>query len=155
MAHTNESPPPYEIVLIGEKVVFDKAEKISTEITLRDLGVRKEISAPGTYFGFMVVWDGKAYKRNPISRGPWNGAQHLFPKAAVRLEILLKDFPVPAEALIEGRHSMALKDAFAESNTITVFIEKSSDEHPGLPDRTKPQSVIPNPSNTAARNRLK
>jgi hypothetical protein len=149
-----ESPTPYEVVLVGEKVLFEKAETVSSEIIIRDLGVRKAISAPGTYFGLSVVWDGKEYKRKPMSRGPWNGPHELFSKGSMRLSVAMKDFPIPAEALTNGRHTIALKDALAESNTITVFIEKSSDEHAAMPEQTKPQSSIPNPSNTSARNQI-
>jgi len=122
--HFTESPAPYEVVLVGEKVVFDKAEKVSSEGMIRDLGVREPISAQATYFGFSVIWDGKEYKRKPF-HGPWNGPDVLFPKAAMPLSVSLKDFPVPAQALMPGRHTIAVKDAFAESNTITVFIENT------------------------------
>jgi hypothetical protein len=118
-----ESPAPYEIVLVGEKVVFDRADKVSSDIVIRDLGRVRNILASAMYFGLSVVWDGKEYKRN--RRGPWNGPEVLFPKAGMRLDVLLKDFPVPAQSLADGPHTLALKDAMAKSNTLTIFIENA------------------------------
>ncbi len=57
---------PYEIVLEGETVVFDKAETVTSQIVIRDLGVKKMI-APDLYWGLSVVWDGKEYKRDPYA----------------------------------------------------------------------------------------
>src|SRR5882672_154571 len=73
------SPSPYEIVLEGEKVVFDKAETVSSQVVIRDLGVKKMI-APDLYWGLSVVWDGKEYKRDPKHIGMWNGPWEILPK---------------------------------------------------------------------------
>ncbi len=113
---------PYEIVLGGEKVVFDKAETVSSPIVIRDLGVKKMI-APDLYWGLSVVWDGKEYKRDPKHIGMWNGPWEIMPKTAWRTIFSLSEYLVPAEVLTVGRHTIALRDAFAESNTLTVSIE--------------------------------
>ncbi len=117
--------PPYEIVLDGQRVVFDKAESVSIQITVRNLGMKKLI-APDLYWGLSVVWDGKEYKRNHKHSVLWDGHAEIMPKTAWRTTFSLSEYLVPAEAWTAGRHSIALRDAFAESNTLTVFIEKSS-----------------------------
>src|SRR5438876_9874695 len=117
--------PPYEIVLDGQRVVFDKAQSVSIQITVRNLGMKKLI-APDLYWGLSVVWDGKEYKRNPKHSVLWDGHAEIMPKTAWRTTFSLSEYLVPAEAWTAGRHSIALRDAFAESNTLTVFIEKSS-----------------------------
>ena len=117
------SPAPYEIVLVGEKVVFDKAETVSSQLVIRDLGM-KELIAPTLLRELSVIWDGKSYKREGM--GPWNGPREIFPKTALRERISLSDFRVPAEALTAGRHTIAIKDAVTDSNTLTVFIEKTN-----------------------------
>ena len=48
------------------------------------------------------------------------------PKTALRTRFSLSEYLVPAEALTAGRHTIALRDPSAESNTLTVFIEKTS-----------------------------
>jgi len=120
----NPLPAPYEIVLHGERVVFDKAESVSIQITIRNLGMRKLI-APDLYWGVSVIWDGKEYKRDPkhTGRWKWNGPGEVSPKTAWRTGFSLSEYLVPAEVLTAEPHTVALKDAFAESNTLTVFIE--------------------------------
>ena len=115
----------YEIVLVGQLVVFDKAESVSSQIIIRNLGMKKMI-VPGLYWGLSVVWDGKEYKRDPKHIGPWNGPGEIISKGVLGTGFSLSEYLVPAEALTAGRHTIALKDAFAESNTLTVFIEKTS-----------------------------
>ena len=115
----------YEIVLVGEHVVFDKAESVSSQIIIRNLGVKKMI-VPGLYWGLSVVWDGKEYKRDPKHIGVWNGPGEIIPKGVLGTGFSLSEYLVPAEALTAGRHTIAMKDAFAESNTLKVFIEKTS-----------------------------
>jgi hypothetical protein len=115
---------PYEIVLDGEHVMFVNPESVSIQITMRDLGVKKMI-APDLYWGLSVLWDGKEYKRDPKYIGSWNGPWEILPRTAWRTGFSLSEYLVPAKALTAGRHTIALKDAFAESNTLTVFLEKS------------------------------
>ena len=111
----------YEIVLNGEEVVFEKAESVAIWIAIRNLGTKKLI-ALDLISGLSVVWDGKEYKCAKFS---WNGPYEIIPKGYLRTGFSLSDCLVPAEVLTAGRHTIALKDAFAESNTLTVFIEKS------------------------------
>ena len=114
----------YEIVLDEEPFVFDKAESVSIQINIRNLEMRKLI-APDLYWGLSVLWDGKEYKRDPkhTGRWKWNGPVEIIPKTAWRTGFSLSEYLVPAEVLTAGRHTIALKDAFAESNTLTVVIE--------------------------------
>jgi hypothetical protein len=104
--------------------VFDKAESISSQMVIRDLGVKKMI-APDLFWGLSVVWDGKEYKRDPKWIGDWNGQSEIIPKTAWSTTFSLSEYLVPSKVLTPGRHTVALKDAFAKSNTLTVFIEKS------------------------------
>jgi len=120
---------PYEIVLDGEHVVFDKAESVSIQITVRNLGTKK-LFMPDLYWGLSVVWDGKAYKRNPNYIGPWNGIAELIPKGSWRSTFSLSEYLVPVDLLTVGRHTIALKNASAESNTQTIFLEKTSADRP-------------------------
>lgn len=46
----------------ADRVVFDKANTISMEVVIRNLGVKKMI-APELWWGLSVVWDGKEYER--------------------------------------------------------------------------------------------
>ncbi len=116
------SPAPYEIVLKGENVVYENAESVSIQIIVRNLGM-KTLIAPDLYWGLSVLWDGKEYKRDPKHMLLWDGHAEILPKTALRTRFSLSEYLVPAEALTAGRHTIALKDAFAESNTLTVFIE--------------------------------
>ncbi len=111
------------MVLVGEHVVFDKAESVTSQVIVRNLGVKKLI-APELYWVLSVVWDGKEYKRDPNKRA-WNGPWEIIPKTAWRTGFSLSEYLVPADLLTAGRHTIALNDAFAESNTLTVFIEKA------------------------------
>jgi hypothetical protein len=77
------------------------------------------------YWGLSVVWDGKEYRRDPKHIGSWNGPWEIMPKTAWRTGFSLSEYLVPVEVLTAGRHTIALKDAAAESNTLTVFIEKT------------------------------
>ena len=120
--NSSKSAPPYEIVLDTEKVVFNEDDGISIQIVIRDLGTQKMI-APHLYWGLSVVWDAKEHKRDPNQRTAWNGPWEIIPKTAWRTAFSLSEYLVPAKALTAGRHTIALKDAFAESNTLTVFIE--------------------------------
>ena len=113
---------PYEIVLNGENVVFDKAESVSSRIIIRNLGLKKML-APDLYWGLAVVWDGKEYKRDPKRIGMWDGHGEIFPKGVFSTGFSLSEYLVPTEVLTAGGHTIALKDASAESNTLTVFIE--------------------------------
>lgn len=119
-----KSPVPYEIVLEGEKVRFENAEPVSSQIVIRDLGVKKMI-APDLYWGLSVVWDGKEHKRDPKHVGHWNGPWEIIPRTAWRTGFSLSEYLVPAQALTAGRHTIALKDASAQSNTLTVFVEET------------------------------
>jgi len=118
---TDKKPAPYEIVLDGDNVEFNKDETVSSQIVIRDLGVKKMI-APDLYWGLSVVWDGKEYWPDRKRRA-WNGPWEIAPKTAWRTGCSLSEYLVPTEVLTAGRHTIALKDASAESNTLTVFIE--------------------------------
>jgi len=122
-----KSSAPYEIVLEGAQVVFYKAETTPSEVivqfTVRNLGA-KTLIAPDLSQVLSVVWDGKEYER---ARFFWNSPfREIPPKTFWRTELSLSDYLVPAAALTVGSHTIALKDALAESKTVTVFIEKTS-----------------------------
>src|ERR1044071_7037253 len=118
---------PYEIVLDGEHIEFDKPESVWLPITVRNLGTKK-LFVPDLYWGLSVVWDGTAYKRNPAYMGSWNGLADLypFPKGFWRSGFSLSEYLVPMDLLTAGRHTIALRDASAESNTQTIFVEKGT-----------------------------
>ncbi len=113
---------PYEVVLDAEGVVFEKVEVANINLTVRDLGVRKMI-APDLFWGLTMVWDGKAYQRDPKYVGNWNGPWEILPRTAWKAVCSPTEYLLPKEVLSPGRHTIALRDAFAESNTLTIFIE--------------------------------
>ena len=142
---------PYEIVLDDEHIVFDKAESVSVQITIRNLETKK-LFVPDLYWGLSVVWDGKAYKRNPEYMRAWNGPADLypFPKGLWRSMFSLSEYLVPVDLLTAGRHTIALKDASAESNTQTIFIEKASADQPARETHEKTNAEIRRPPASAA-----
>jgi len=55
---------PYEIVLEGETVVFDKAETVTSQIVIRDLGVKKMI-APDLYWVYRLFGMARSISETP------------------------------------------------------------------------------------------
>jgi hypothetical protein len=109
----------------------------------------EKLIAPELYWGLSVVWDGKEHKRDPKQIGTWNGHGEIIPKGVLRTAFSLSEYLVPAEALAAGRHTIALKDASAESNTLTVFIEKTSSD-PAVREAVEKADSASEPTNGAA-----
>jgi hypothetical protein len=115
------STAPYELTLIAEKKPFASADQVYPAIDIKILGT-KEWYAPTLYWGLKLVWDGKEYARKPEHIGAWNGPGLLGPNTSMRTAISVVEYTVPAAALAPGRHTMAVKDKHAQSNTIVVVI---------------------------------
>ena len=117
-----KAPSSLELVLIDEHVVFSTATKISMEMIFRNVGEEK-MKPYDLLLGLSVVWDGKEYGRDPKQFIAYNGSLEFGPKSGWRNRISLSEFLIPSRLLTSGRHTVAVRDASAESNTQTVFIE--------------------------------
>jgi HEAT repeat protein len=111
---------PYELTLIAEKPL-PSADLVCPAIDITDLGVR-EWDAPTLYWGLKLVWDGKVYARTSEHMGAWGGPLGIARNSTWRTSISVTEYTVPAGALAPGKHTMAVQDDFARSNTIVVVI---------------------------------
>ena len=108
-----------ELVLSDDHVVFTTITNISMDMVYRNVG-ETNINAYALLSGLSVVIDGKEFKRESIS---YSGFKFFNPKTAWPVHISLSEFLIPTKTLVAGRHTVALRDAEAESNTQTIFIE--------------------------------
>jgi len=137
----------YEIVLNAEHIAFNTPESVSIQYSIRNLAATK-LPVPEIVWGSALVWDGKACKRNPTHNVSWNGIAEIFPKGYWCSVFSLDDYLVPANLLTPGRHTIALKHASTESNTQTIFIEKT-DIPQGLLERKGSEIVAAPPEDLA------
>ena len=108
--------------MIDDHVVFSTATNISMEMIFRNVGEEK-MKPYDLLLGLSVVWDGKEYGRDPKQFIAYNGLLEFGPKSGWRNRVSLSDFLIPPKLLTSGRHTVAVRDASAGSNTQTVFIE--------------------------------
>jgi len=111
-----------ELVLSDDHVVFTTATNISMEMIFRNVG-ETNMNPYSLLVGLSVVVDGKEYQRDPKRVIFYNGVLFFQPKLGWRSRVSFSDFLIPPEALVSGRHMVALRDAGSESNTQTIFIE--------------------------------
>jgi hypothetical protein len=78
--------------------------------------------------GFISNLDGKEYKATQAQT--FTSLRYFEPKQGWREHITLSDdadsfppFLIPQKAMTPGRHKIALREARAESNTLTIFFE--------------------------------
>jgi hypothetical protein len=116
------SPSPLELVLSDDHVVFTTATNISMEMIFRNVG-ETNMSPYNLLVGLSVVLDGKEFQRDPKRFVAYNGVLFFQPKLGWRSRISFSDYLIPPEVLAFGRHKVAVRDAAAESNTQTIFIE--------------------------------
>ena len=117
-----KAPSSLELVLIDDHVVFSTATNISMEMIFRNVGEEK-MKPYDLLLGLSVVWDGKEYGRDPKQYVAYNGLLEFGPKSGWRNRISLSAFLIPSRLLTSGRHTVAVRDASAESNILAVFIE--------------------------------
>ncbi len=117
-----KAPGSLELVLIDDHVVFSTVTNISMEMIFRNVGEEK-MKPYNLLLGLSVVWDGKEYGRNPKQYVAYNGSLEFGPKSGWRNHISLSEFLIPSRLLTSGRHTVAVRDASAESNILAVFIE--------------------------------
>jgi hypothetical protein len=111
-----------ELVLSDDHVVFTTATNISMEMIFRNVG-ETNMNPYSLLVGLSVVVDGKEYKRDPKRVVAYDGVLFFQPKLGWRSHISFSDYLIPPKALAFGRHTVALRDAGAESNKQTIFIE--------------------------------
>jgi len=117
-----KAPSSLELVLTDDHVVFSTATNISMEMIFRNVGEEK-MKPYDLLLGLSVVWDGKEYGRDPRQYVAYNGLLEFGPKSGWRNRISLSAFLIPSRLLTSGRHTVAVRDASAESNILAVFIE--------------------------------
>jgi hypothetical protein len=120
-AHAADSS--LELVLFDEHVTFTTATNISMEMAFRNVG-ETNLSPVGLLKGLLIVWDGKEYQIDWKRLPSFNILVDFQPKRGWRRTITLSDYLIPPERLAPGKHTLALRDAGAESNTLTFFIER-------------------------------
>lgn len=117
---------PYDLVLTEAWVVFPSAEELMQRklpLLVRDLGVRELICLDFTT-GLVVVWDGKEYGFRMRSGGGSTGPLKIRSRSAWGTKVALSRYDIPKSALAPGKHTVAVRDKFAKSNTLTLFIGK-------------------------------
>ena len=119
---TRAADSSLELVLSDDHVVFTTATNISMAMIFRNVG-ETNLSPARLLKGLSVVLDGKEFKRDWKRMPSLNILLDFQPKYGWRSRISLSDFVIPPEALVTGRHTVALRDAGSESNTQTIFIE--------------------------------
>jgi len=122
---TQTSSSPVELVL-NCNVSFDAAADVKMNLIYRNIGVTNYLDPMALTASQTIIWDGKDYKKDLSWYG---GPSKLYPLQGMTVGVRLLDYPIPGEVLTSGRHSIALKVALTESNTVTtdtltVFIGK-------------------------------
>ena len=144
------TPSPIEIILncgnvyshrfvydtFDEAVAFGKTSRASTNIALqvifRNVGERAVL--PSTLRrNLSIVWDGKQYNQ-PLEGGYGGSEVPVSSHDTTRWYCFLSDFGIPAEARASGRHTIAVRDAFSETNTFRI--------PKGMVDDEKPNKII-------------
>lgn len=141
----NVSEQPYDIVLAEERVAFTTTEEMMTRhmrLLVRDLGVR-QLDCTAFITGLSVVWDGKEYGFNARNGMGWSGPRTIIPKTTWGTVIDLSRYDILETALTVGKHTVAVRDAFAQLNAITIIIEEKAankaSEAIGAPGAPQPQ----------------
>jgi hypothetical protein len=111
-----------ELVLRDDHVVFTTATNISMAMIFRNVG-ETNLESSGLLWDLSVALDGKEYQRDPHRTICYNGSFWFQSKGGWVSHVSLSDYLIPSEALVSGRHTVALRDAGSESNTQTIFIE--------------------------------
>ena len=86
------------------------------EMIFRNVGEEK-MKPYDLLLGLSVVWDGKEYGRDPKQFIAYNGLLEFGPKSGWRNRISLSEFLIPSGLSTSGRHTVAVRDGSAASNT--------------------------------------
>jgi hypothetical protein len=133
-AQTNSTPAnpvqtsssPLELVL-NCKVSFDTPADLKMDLIYRNIGVTNYLDPIALKWSQTIIWDGKDYKMGGLMA--YAGPRKLSPLQGMTVGLQLSDYPIPSEALTNGRHTVAVKVSLTKSNTLTtdtltVFIGK-------------------------------
>jgi hypothetical protein len=110
-------------------VEFYAITNMSLEVSFRNVG-ENWMRPNDLPLGLSVVWDGKEYKLAHPERFFIYDGPPFQPKSGWGRSFLLSDFAVPPEAVTAGRHTVAVRDEFSETNTFFSW-----------PPMTKPQPI--------------
>lgn len=119
---------PYDLVLVEHRVTFPNGDELmnrDVDLLVRDLGIKDLLCFEFTT-GLSLVWDGKAYDFKMRGGMGGSGPMRIKPKSTWGTSVRLRRYDIPPSALTKGKHTIAVRDGFAESNTITVFIENNT-----------------------------
>jgi len=121
----HKAEKPYDLVLKETRITFDNTEELmqlKMPLLVRDLGVR-EVGHIDFRTGLSLVWDGKEYEFNMRTGITGTGPSKILPRTTWGTWVNLARYDVPKSALGAGKHTIAVRDKFAESNTLILFIE--------------------------------
>jgi hypothetical protein len=133
-ANPSTTSAPYELVLNSELLVFEQGDLLSLNLSVRNLA-KDNLDPHALLAGLTVVWDGTEYKPAAKTDKPADGHQlpaiyaedaldWIGPKSVTTLGLKVPGtYAIPVPALTAGRHTVAVKDAVAASNALTVLIE--------------------------------
>ena len=111
----------YENDKFVEFVEFGKTRDVSTNIAMqvifRNVG-EKSVWVDTLIPHLSIVWDGKEYKQT-LRNELWD-VPPVSPHSATDHYYFLSDFNIPPEARSPGRHTVAVRDEFSETNTFTL-----------------------------------
>lgn len=120
-----------ELVLSEDRVSFTAGTNIEVDVVFRNIG-ETNLAVYSLLSGLSVVWDGKEYMRNTKRSILYQGPPWLGSEQGWHCRFLLADYSIPSERLVFGRHTVAVRDKSAESNTLTIFIEPVLKPNPNV-----------------------
>ena len=110
----------FELILVDDRITFDPNGALDLQLLIRNLG-EKELVGRDVIRGLSLSWDGKEYPYRPRGFSVGRGDQKIEPRSAQSIPFSVAEFGAPHAAATAGRHSVSLKGAATESNTITLY----------------------------------
>ena len=120
---------PYDLVLNEDRITFHNSEELMQRhvpLLVRDLGVR-ELHRQGFKAALTLILDGKEYEFKIRGGMAGSGRDRIIPKTSWATVVNLGRYDVAKTALSAGKHTIAVRDNFVKSNTLTIFITKIPD----------------------------
>jgi archaellum component FlaG (FlaF/FlaG flagellin family) len=114
-------PAAYEVILIDDRIRFDSGKDLQLQLLARNVGDQALDSAE-ILTGLSLRLDGKDYRYGPRGFSILRRPEKIEPLATWKVPFQVKEFGLAADALDAGRHTISVKGAAAESNTITMIV---------------------------------